>query len=48
VHAERKSACMRKGMISVHAERDQRACGRGSACMRKGFSVHAERDHRAC
>jgi len=32
---------MRKG-ISVHAERDLRACGKGSACMQQiGISVHA-------
>jgi len=38
---------MLKG-ISVHVEGDQRACGKGSACMLKGITVLAERDHRAC
>ena len=29
--------------IGVHAKRVQCACGKGSACMRKGISVHASK-----
>jgi hypothetical protein len=46
---ENQRVCILIKGTSVHAERDQRACGKGPACMRKGISVHAaDRDQRAC